>query len=234
MNHHYLFNSFGVCNPELEKIFLSLDEQIEDVFVLYLDCAFEIFINKSLKILIMKKFLLFSALISTSFLANAQTADYKAFKVDVGLGYAIPSSGNGSGIKAGATFTIEPHYRLSDVLAVGLRLEGAALGYQESTGTGTKTQVSVLNSYCPSIEYYFTKEGFRPFGGVGAGIFSQKSLASSNGNATFLAGGSSFGFFPRLGFETGHFRMAANYNVVGNNSSYASFSIGAFFGGGKK
>ena len=182
----------------------------------------------------MKKILLFSVLISISILVSAQSTAYKAFKVDIGLGYAIPSAGNGTGVKAGATFTIEPHYRLSDDLAVGLRLEGAALGYQESTGTGTKTQVSVLTSYCPSIEYYFTKEGFRPFGGVGAGIFSQQSVAGSNGSATLVAGGSSFGFFPRLGFEAGHFRMAASYNIVGNSESYASFSIGAFFGGGKK
>jgi len=199
-----------------------------------INIAKKVFTNNSLKTQIMKKILLFSVLISFSILANAQSTAYKAFKVDIDLGYASPSVGNGAGVKAGATFTIEPHYRLSDNLAVGLRLEGAALGYQESNGTDTKTQVSVLTSYCPSIDYYFTKEGFRPFGGVGAGVFSQKSLASSNGSATLVAGGSSFGFFPRLGFETGHFRMAATYNIVGNSSSYLAFSIGAFFGGGKK
>jgi hypothetical protein len=82
----------------------------------------------------MKKLLLLFVLISFSFLAKAQTSAYKSFKVDVDLGYAIPSAGTGTGIKAGVTFTIEPHYRLSDDVAIGFRFEGAALGYQESNG----------------------------------------------------------------------------------------------------
>ena len=185
----------------------------------------------------MKKSLLLSVLICAGFLANAQSTIYKAFKVDLDLGYAIPSAGNGTGTKAGATFTIEPHYRLSDDLAVGVRFEGAGLGYEEDNGNGgTKVKVSVLSSYCPTLEYYFSKGGFRPFGGVGLGIFSQENVASSSsGNgATLVPGASTFGFFPRLGFEAGHLRVSATYDIVGNNSSYVAFTIGAFFGGGKK
>ncbi|MGZ3767595.1 MAG: hypothetical protein ACXVB0_18990 [Mucilaginibacter sp.] len=182
----------------------------------------------------MKKLLLFSALISFAFLAKAQTSTYKAFKVDVDLGYAIPSAGTGTGIKAGVTFTIEPHYRLSDDIAIGFRFEGAALGYQESNGTTNKTHISVLTSYSPTFEYYFAKTGFRPFAGVGAGIFSQQSVTGSNGNASLVPGATNFGVFPRVGFEAGHFRMSAAYNIVGSNSSYLAFTIGFFLGGGKK
>src|SRR5579872_208965 len=136
----------------------------------------------------MKKLLLLSAFISAAFLANAQsttsTSTYKAFKVDLGVGYAIPSVSTGSGTKAGATFTIEPHYWLSDALAIGFRFEGAALGYEQNNGTTNKVKVSLLTSYCPSLEYYLSNGGFRPFVGAGAGIFSQQSVAASGGNAT--------------------------------------------------
>jgi hypothetical protein len=182
----------------------------------------------------MKKVLLLTAFASITCFVNAQSTTYHAFKVDIDLGYAIPSAGNGGGTKAGVTFTVEPHYRLSDDLALGFRFEGAGLGYQDVTTGTTKTHVSLLTSYCPSIEYYFAKTGFRPFGGAGAGLFSQQAVSGSNGNVVLAPSASSIGFFPRVGFEAGHFRMAAAYNVVGHSSSYASFTIGVFFGGGKK
>ena len=166
--------------------------------------------------------------------AQTSTATYKAFKVDLDLGYAIPSVSTGSGTKAGATFTIEPHYRLSDALAIGFRFEGAALGYEQNNGTTNKVKVSLLTSYCPSLEYYLSNDGFRPFVGAGAGIFSQQSVTATGGNATLVPGASNFGVFPRVGFEAGHFRMSASYDIVGNNSSYLAFTIGFFLGGGKK
>jgi len=191
----------------------------------------------------MKKLLLLSAFIGSAFFATAQTTSptssassstYRAFKVDIDLGYAIPSASTGGGTKGGVTVTVEPHYRLSDALAVGFRFEGAGLGYKDNNATTDKVHVSLLTSYAPTIEYYFMDGGFRPFGGAGAGIFSRQNVASANNNATLVAAGSTFGFFPRVGFETGHFRMAAAYNIVGSNSSYLSFTVGAFFGGGKK
>lgn len=184
----------------------------------------------------MKKLLLFASLIGAAFFANAQSTTYKAFKVDVDFGYAIPSSGSGNGVKAGATFTVEPHYRLSDDLALGLRFEGAGLGYQDINGTTNKTHVSLLISYCPTIEYYFMKGGFRPFGGAGAGIFTQQSVtgSSTGSGAVLVPSASKFGVFPRLGFEAGHFRMAASYDILGNNSNYLAFTIGFFLGGGRK
>ena len=182
----------------------------------------------------MKKILLFTALICAALLSKAQSTSYHAFKVDLDLGYAIPSVSTGSGTKAGATFTVEPHYRLSDDLAVGLRFEAAALGYEQNNGVTNKVKVSLLTSYCPSLEYYLAKDGFRPFVGGGAGIFSQQSVTGSNGNATLVPGASRFGVFPRIGFEAGHFRAAATYDIVGSNSSYLGFTIGVFFGGGSK
>jgi outer membrane protein X len=178
----------------------------------------------------MKKLLLFSALICFAFLAKAQSTSYHAFKVDIGLGYAGPSSGTA---EAGAAFSIEPHYRLSDDLAIGLRLEGAALIFKQSDGT---TKGAVLSSYCPSVDYYLSDNTFRPFVGAGLGIFDQASVSAddSGDNATVVQGGAKFGAFPRIGFEVGHFRLSADYDIVASGTNYFAINIGAFFGGGKQ
>lgn len=193
----------------------------------------------------MKKLLLLAALIGSAFFAKAQSSDYKAFKFDIGLGYAIPTASNAAAgsTKAGVTFTLHPHYRLSDALAIGVRIEGAGLGYEDKSSGSTSVNVQVLYSYCATAEFYLLKGGFRPFIGGGAGFFNQSSTnidsTSNNNNINLTKGGTKFGFFPEVGFEAGKFRMSAAYNVLGkddfgNNNSYASFNIGFFFGGGRK
>ncbi|WP_410219690.1 outer membrane beta-barrel protein [Pedobacter sp.] len=185
----------------------------------------------------MKKQLFFLFfLIGGGFTAFAQ--EYKAFKVDLSLGYAAPTGG-GEGTKAGLTFTIEPHYRLFDELAVGLRFEGAALARVNNTGNDdSDAKVSVLSSYTATGDYYFGKSSFRPFAGAGLGFFKSASVTLNestmqNGNTEIIPGSTQFGFFPRVGFETGHFRMSGEYNMI-KDGGYLAAKIGFFFGGGKK
>jgi len=179
----------------------------------------------------MKKVFFLSVFIAIAFIAKSQSINYKAFKVDIGIGYAIPTAGSG-GTKAGATFTIEPHYRFSDQISAGLRLEGAALGYQNSDDD---IDISVLNSYCATGEYYLMDGGFRPFVGAGAGLFSLGSVNVNSGTEPVkVEGATKFGFFPRIGFETGHFRVSSDYNVLSDKAGYLAFKLGFFFGGGKK
>jgi len=181
----------------------------------------------------MKKLLLLSALLAFAVLAKAQSSTYRAFKFDIGFGYAIPTANSGGGTKAGVTFTLQPHYRLSDDFAVGVRIEGAGLGYVDESGNG-KTKVQLLESYCATGEYYLAKGGFRPFVGAGVGFFSQSSVQGNSGTVTLVSGATNAGFFPEVGFEAGHFRMSADYDIAGNNNNYVAFKIGFFFGGGKK
>ncbi|MBS1626811.1 MAG: hypothetical protein JSR09_04875 [Bacteroidetes bacterium] len=184
-----------------------------------------------------KSLILFITVLCTSTLLHAQSNNevsskkFKAFKFDIGIGYATPSNGSSNAV-GGFTFTLEPHYRLSDALAVGLRFEGAALGFKDLSNNVT---VSVLSSYCATGEYYFSNNGFRPFAGAGFGIFTQQSVTVNSGSSTTVTtpGQSNFGFFPRLGFETGHFRMSGEYNSV-DNGGYIALKLGFFFGGGKK
>ena len=167
---------------------------------------------------------------------RSQTKNFKKFKVDLGIGYAIPVT-SGSGAVGGVTFTIQPHYRISDDFAAGLRFEGAALGYKTGSSSDTKVSISILSSYCATGEYYLKKSGFRPFVGAGLGMFSFASIdfgKDNNGQAIVSPVVSKFGFFPTIGFETGHFRMSAEYNSLPEKTGYLAFKLGFFFGGGKK
>lgn len=187
------------------------------------------------KTIFMKRIIFSAGILVACLVTNAQSTNYKAFKVNIGLGYAIPTTKTSGGTSGGAAFSLEPQYRINDQINVGLRLEGAAVG-SVNTGSGNAS-VSVLSSYTASGEYYFKPSGFRPFAGVGAGIYT---LANANVSAstttttpTINNAGSKFGFYPRVGFETGHFRVTGEYNVV-DKGGYMSFKLGFFFGGGKK
>jgi outer membrane protein W len=188
----------------------------------------------------MKRTILLALLAGFATLVNAQSTEFHAFKWDIGLGYANPSSGTGT--EAGATFTMQPHYRLSDAFAVGLRIEAAAIGYKDNV-TGN-VNVSALASGCLSGEFYLSNRGFRPFIGAGLGLFDQESASgninNNNNNNSYGSGIAvsgrtmNFGGYPVIGFEAGHFRMSAEYDVTGNGNNYAAFKIGTFFGGGRK
>lgn len=182
----------------------------------------------------MKKTLFSIALCLFVMTASAQDREFKSFKFDIALGLAMPTDGNG--VKAGGLIAIQPHYRVTDNFALGLRLEGAGIGYvYDDTYGDQQVDVKVVSSYCASGEFYFNKNRFRPFVGAGAGLFDSQAATSSNGGGSVVLGerAKSFGFYPEVGFEAGHFRLCADYNVTGHNLSYFSLKIGAFFGGGR-
>lgn len=205
----------------------------------------------------MKKTLLL-LFIAASFAAQAQ--DYKPVKVGIGLGYASPG---GDGAKGGVLFYLEPAYRVTDQIAVGLRLESAVMARGTSiTATSTTTSVdldvSATGSYTVNGQYYFSNNTFRPFAGLGLGLYSLAAVkASTSGSSTtssITASTSEFGFYPRLGFDAGHFTMQVEYNIIPATKSQISISTGTgfttatsesknnylaikagfFFGGGKK
>jgi hypothetical protein len=163
----------------------------------------------------MKRFCLILALGTLAFAANAQKeTTLRPFKVDVSLGYASPG---GTGAKGGVLFAIEPKYAVMPSLSLGLRMEGAVVarfsGY-DSEGNPNDASVKAAGSYVVTGDYYMMSNyKFRPFVGTGAGIFS---IAGVEINQT--TGGASaqskFGGIVRTGFETGHFRLGIEYNIV--------------------
>ncbi|MBR8534370.1 outer membrane beta-barrel protein [Carboxylicivirga sediminis] len=189
----------------------------------------------------MKKVLLLVAVLVAGIAsANAQSENYKAFKVDAGALYAIPG---GDGVKSGAGFYIEPKYNLTDNIALGLKMEWAVMGADDVDGMSV--DISALGSYQVTGDYYFGDSKVRPFVGLGAGIYSMGTMEYSavdamDGNMGTLDYGSKFGFAPRAGLLMGHFRLGLEYNVITgidsalDSRNYLSFKVGFEIGGGKK
>jgi outer membrane protein W len=175
-------------------------------------------------------------------LGVAKAQEFKKFRVGVGAGYASPS---GSGAKGGVLLYLEPGYRVADPILVNLRLETAVVARGSANASSASVDVKALGSYTLNGQYYFSSNNFRPFAGIGFGLYNlaAASVDVDNGNGgtvnqTVVASASKFGFYPRVGFDAGHFQFSIDYNVVpetsGLKNSYLGVRIGGFFGGGRK
>ncbi len=195
----------------------------------------------------MKKIILsIIVIVAAAVSSHAQTTVFKAFRVGLGGGYAIPS---GEGSKGGVLFYLEPNYAINDNLSFGLRMEFAimARGYATSSNNTLNSDfdVSAVGSYTLNSQYYFNTNGFRPFIGAGIGLYSFASSTVSDGNDPYtVASGSQLGFYPRVGFDAGHFTVSLDYNIIGKTkiegsdnsfkNNYFGIRVGGFFGGGRK
>ena len=188
----------------------------------------------------MKKLFVIVAFLCTAFIVKAE--DYKAFRVDVGLGYAQPSGGGG------VLFAVEPKYAITPNISAGLRMEGAVMakiqwaylnGQYVDSGS---TEVKANGSYLVTGDYHFTTNKFRPFGGLGLGVYSIAG-ASVDYNSTYedisVDAQNNFGFMLRAGFDVSHIRLAAEYNFAGKDSfdksyNYLGIKFSVYIGGGIK
>ncbi|HEY5744527.1 MAG TPA: outer membrane beta-barrel protein [Chryseolinea sp.] len=190
----------------------------------------------------------------------ASAQNFKKFRVGVGVGYAKPS---GSGSQGGGLVYLEPSYRLSDVLSLGLRVESAivARGLSGSSIDMERFDLSAQASYTLNMQYYLGTNNFRPFLGVGFGLYSlsamktdvvvfdvtgQGQLQVHTESVSLSDAQSKLGFYPRLGFDLGHFTLSIDYNFIANTkttvsgsdasfkNSYLGVRLGANFGGGRK
>lgn len=175
------------------------------------------------------------------------TRQFKPFKVGFGAGYAVPGKGDGAG--GGALLYLEPAYRASDQVLVGLRLESALIvrGVQGvNSSNDIKGDASSNVSYTLNGQYYFSNEKVRPFIGAGVGLFSLASVefntAASDPTARDVDAQTVFGFYPRLGIDAGHFNLSLDYNIVPPSdvpgggevrNSYLGIRAGFSLGGGR-
>jgi hypothetical protein len=200
----------------------------------------------------MKSALLTLLLLSGILMAHAQSNDriFNPLKVDVSLGGAIPQ---GVGAKGGGLFALEPKYALADQFWIGLRVETAVMvrTFTYSDGSSSTTNVSASGSYVFTGDFYFTTSDFRPFIGVGTGLFRLASVSVDDnyGDNSSIASTYKFGGMVRAGFEAGHFRLGVEYNLIGNTvlqsydynsgntvnspfkNSYLGIKAGVVFGG---
>lgn len=158
--------------------------------------------------------LLFALCLLVTVGANAQ--EFKKFKVGVGAGYAMSG---GENAKGGLLWTLEPSYRVSDALAVGLRIEGAVLvrGFSEKLDDDVDLDAAGISSYTVNGNYYLNNNNFRPFVGAGLGMYSLAAIKmddGGNGDVEVSKSESKFGFYPRIGFDAGHFTLALEYNMI--------------------
>lgn len=176
-------------------------------------------------------------LMAASFFANAQDLTFKPFKVDVSLGYATPSSGEGA--KGGALFVIEPKYAINDNISLGLRLESALMvRASEDDNQDISGDVKASGSYLATADYYFNTNDFRPFVGVGAGLFQTATAdLSTVTTEEDINAENKFGVAPRAGFEYKHLRFGIEYNIAGKtgniNNNYLGIKLGVLIGGGR-
>ncbi|MEX2233702.1 MAG: outer membrane beta-barrel protein [Cyclobacteriaceae bacterium] len=177
--------------------------------------------------------------------AGAAAQEFNPFKLGVGLGYAMPG---GEGAGGGVLFAIEPAYRVNDAIAVGFRMEWAAVIRGLSTSIDSyDASAAAIGSYTVNGNYYFSNGNFRPYVGAGVGLFTLAAAAveaSGTGGSAGAAAESKIGFYPRVGFDAGHFNISIDYNIIGKTTfegsdlemknSYIGIRIGGFFFGGRK
>ena len=191
----------------------------------------------------MKKsiFLVVSCLFFAAMSVNAQT-QFKPFRVDIGLGYAIANGGGG------VLFNLEPKYAVIPQLSVGLKLEADLIIRDikvDDKGKETIAEATAqgISSYLLTADYHLTQKSFRPFVGAGFGLYSIAAAKASgtSSESTLLGEGSStnFGAMLRAGFDVGHFRLALAYHFAGkdavkSNTGFFSTTVGVYIGGGKK
>ena len=189
--------------------------------------------------------LLFCGLLISFSSADAQ--DFKPFKVGIGLGFAAPGN-TGAGAGGGALFYIEPAYRATDNVSVGLRLESAiiARGVEGVGDDDVKGDASSNVSYTLNTQYYFNDRYVRPFIGAGAGLFSLaavkfNSTGSNSIDADEVESETRFGFYPRIGIDAGHFNFTIDYNFIPKTdipgvgevrNNYLGIKAGFTIGGG--
>lgn len=180
-------------------------------------------------------FLLTSVMMLSVSGLKAQSTNYKPFKVDLAVGYALPA---GKGSKRGAVIAIEPKYSIEDNITLGLRLEKSLTASAYVSGSTVFVGgINATSSYLATADYFFKGNKVRPFAGLGLGLYSTGGVGVF-GDSYYVSGGNKFGVAPRAGIELGHFRAAVEYNAMGKdefvNYNYLSFKVGFFLGGGEK
>src|SRR5690606_27365452 len=164
--------------------------------------------------------------------AGASAQEFKTFRVGLGAGYAMPG---GKGAKAGALFYLEPGYRISDQLLANLRMEWAVIARGFADEQSAEVDVAAMGSYTLNGQYYFNNNNFRPFAGLGLGIYSLAAVSveasAGGGSVDAVAAKSKFGFYPRVGFDAGHFQFSLDYNIVPETNGVKNSYLGIRLGG---
>ncbi len=186
----------------------------------------------------MKKLLLFVAI---AIFGIASTS--AQVKLGFGLGYAFPSGDISDFTDGGISAHFELGYGVTEDIDVSFYYQGDFLVGASVSQDGTTGSIGnvALGSYLLNGRYFFTKEGFRPYGSLGLGITSVGAIEIDGGEDSpfSVEGSSNFAIRPALGFKY----KVLNFNVAYLNAGKAgdasvsdfTINIGLLFtiGGGK-
>jgi outer membrane protein X len=184
----------------------------------------------------MKK-ILFTAVLICGLALTMQAQEFKPFRFDAGVGYGLPFS---DGLDGGVQFYLEPKYEIVDKIAVGLRWEGSLFAGADINGQSVDVKLS--SAYLVTGDYYLTNNKFRPFVGIGLGIYSIGGVSVGDNAVDAVDAKSNFGGLIRAGFDVSHFRLTLSYNYGGKTKSielkdetfhYLGVTVGFYLGGGK-
>lgn len=186
----------------------------------------------------MKKSTTFVLLIFLSSISFAQ--EFKQVKFGIGLGYTNTLRED----SFGGLLDFEPAVRINDEFAIGFRLGFDLVARNDVELEDYQAQLfySVsINGY-----YYFSNGKFRPYAGIGAGLYLIQTLGFFG-----ISLENKFGFYPRIGFDLGHFNFNIDYHIISPSevdfvsffgiplenvrvkNSYIGVRLGVFFGGGR-
>lgn len=194
-----------------------------------------------------KTFTIIIILLGATLSAKAQSENFHAFKFDFGVG-GFP----GTNTLSAFNYTLEPHYRIKDNLAFGLRYQyadagdGGGIGLKQQSGITTgipviSTDISDVNykSICLTGDYYLSKDAVQTFVGGGVGVFDQ----AENGNQTTYSAKPYYynyqginnllpkiGLFARVGLDTWHLRTSIEFDLTNGLYNYLSLNVGYYWG----
>ncbi len=164
----------------------------------------------------MRKFLLLAAVTLLGMTAtNAQV------KFGFGLGYALPTGDIADFTDGGVSAHLELGYGVTEDIDVSFLYTGDFLvGSDLNVDTGVG-QISgsvgnvAIGTFMLNGRYYFTKEGFRPYGSLGLGFATIGAVEVDDVSAEVAGSTSNFAFRPALGFKYGVLNMNASYLSAG-------------------
>lgn len=157
---------------------------------------------------------------------SSHAQDYRKLKGSFHFGFVSPQGGG-----VGFGYTIEPGFRITDQLAVNMRLEGTIFTRDLDPVEGQSLDVGVGGIFSGTVNgvYYLMDGKFRPFVGVGLGMYFPASFevtasvddntGAETGTSSTLEPDPAFGFYPRIGFDFGHFNFVVDYNIVADSES---------------
>lgn len=177
----------------------------------------------------MKKIILSTIFLVSLFVLGNNAQAQIALGANVGV--AVPLGTFGDACTLGFGGGVSGHYFVSPNLSIGANISYTSFGYKDVGGVKFDGSFNILG-FAPTINYYFTEEGFRPYVGTDLGYYN---LSQSFGSGSISKG--YIGLAPTVGFLYGFsdnlsLNVNLKYGIVlsdPNSLSYLPVNVGILY-----